>query len=235
MTPVRTVFAVLAVACLVAGARVRGTAPGQLRGTAPSLPVVWTLDNLSSVGGNPVTVVGTPRVVRTPVGPAVQFDGTGDGLFLDVNPIAGLERFTIEALIEPSADGPAEQRFLHLSEQGSEDRAMLEIRILPGAAWCLDTFLRHGPDSLTLLDRDRTRPAGAWHAVALVYDGAAMAHFVDGVRDAVGTVRFGPLGAGRTSIGVRQNKASWFRGRIAAVRVSAEALSPERLLRVPAR
>ena len=79
-----------------------------------------------------VSVVGSPRVVKTPFGRAVEFDGKGDGLFLDVNPIAGLQRFTVEALIEPAGDGPAEQRFLHLAEDGSENRAMLETRILPG-------------------------------------------------------------------------------------------------------
>jgi len=198
----------------------------------PARTASWTLDNLSTIGGHPVVVVGAPRLVRTPVGPAIEFDGKGDGLFLDVNPIAGLERFTIEAVVEPAGDGPAEQRFLHLSEAGSENRAMLETRILPGGVWCLDTFLRRDAGSLTLLDRGRTHRADEWHAVALVYDGATMAHFVDGVRDADGRVRFAPLAAGRTSIGVRQNKVSWFRGRIAHVRVTAEALAPERLLRV---
>jgi hypothetical protein len=220
MAPVRAVFLVSVVACL------------STAWSVPPVPVVWILDNLSSIGGRAVTVVGAPRVVETPVGPAIEFDGKGDGLFLDLNPIAGLERFTVEALIEPAADGPAEQRFLHLAEQGSDNRVMLETRILPGATWCLDTYLRHDPDSLTLIDRARTHRADAWYAVALVYDGAKMKHFVDSVLDAEGSVRFAPIGQGRTSIGVRQNKVSWFKGRMALVRVTPEALTPERLLRV---
>jgi hypothetical protein len=198
----------------------------------PAWFTTWKLDNLSSIEGHAVTVLGAPRVVQTRIGPAIEFDGVDDGLLLDVNPIAGMERFTIEAVVEPAADGPAEQRFVHLSEQGSENRAMLETRILPGAGWCLDTYLRHDPGSLTLIDRSRVHPAGVWHAVALVYDGVRMAHFVDGALDAEGQVRFAPIGAGRVSIGVRQNRVSWFKGRIALVRITAEALPPERLLRV---
>ena len=192
---------------------------GQLSGSPATFArseVVWHIDNLSSIGGHAVSVVGSPRVVKAPFGRAVEFDGKGDGLFLDVNPIAGLQRFTVEAFIEPAADGPAEQRFLHLAEDGSENRAMLETRILPGGTWCLDTFLRHDPASLTLIDRSKTHPASAWHAVALVYDGEKMSHFVDGIRDAEGAVAFAPIGPGRTSIGVRQNKVSWFKGKIGA-------------------
>jgi hypothetical protein len=96
--------------------------------------VVWVLDNLATVGGHRVRVVGSPRVVTSEVGRAVEFDGRGDGLFLDVNPLAGLERFTIEALFAPAPDGPEEQRFLHVQESGSENRAMMETRILPDGA-----------------------------------------------------------------------------------------------------
>jgi len=191
----------------------------------------WTLDNLSSIGGHPVTVVGTPRVVETEVGRAVAFNGSTDGLFLDVNPIAGQSRFTIEALFEPDSDGPAEQRFLHLQETSSSSRAMMETRILPDRTWCLDTYLRHDPSMLTLIDRQKTHAADRWHTVALVYDGATMAHFVDGVREAEGRLAFVPIGAGRTSIGVRQNLTYWFKGKIRLVRVSPEALPAEKLLK----
>lgn len=196
-------------------------------------PVVWYIDNLSNIGGHSVTVAGAPRIVETGVGKAVEFNGIADGLFLDVNPLAGLERFTIEVLFEPAADGPEEQRFLHIEEAGSGNRALLETRRLPGAAWCLDTFLRHGGSSLTLIDRRAVHPAARWHVAALTYDGTTMAHCVDGVREASGAVQLRPLGAGRTSIGVRQNRVSWFKGRIRMVRITPEALPSTRLLAVP--
>jgi hypothetical protein len=57
-----------------------------------------------------------------------------------------------------------------------------------------------------------------------------MIQYVDRVREAGGAVRFKPLGAGRTSIGVRQNRVSWFKGRIYLIRVAPGALTPGELL-----
>ena len=195
----------------------------------------WRLDSLTSIGGHPVTLVGAPTVVETPAGPAIAFNGRTDGIFLDVNPLAGLERFTVEVLFEPDADGPPEQRFLHFEEAGGGKRALIETRMLPEGRWCLDTFLKDGDAALTLIDRARTHPAGQWHVAALVYDGREMAHYVDGVRELGGTVAFRPLAAGRTSIGVRQNKVYWFKGRIARVRVTPGVLRPGELLEPPTR
>ncbi len=198
---------------------------------APATVVDWRLDSLSSIGGHPITVVGSPRLVGTASGRCIEFNGSTDGVFVESNPIAGRERFTVEAMLEPDPDGPAEQRFLHIAETGSENRLMMETRILPRASWSLDTFLRHGDASLTLLDRSNVHPAGRWHAAALVFDGKTMAHYVDGVRELSGEVAFKPLGPGRTSIGVRQNLVSWFKGRIRLVRFTPQALSPRALLR----
>lgn len=200
-----------------------------------SMRVEWVLDNLSSIGGHAVSLIGTPRVVDTPLGKAVEFNGVTDGLLVDINPLQGLKQFTVEALFEPAADGAAEQRFLHISETGSEKRVMMETRILPGPSWCLDTFLRDAAPGLTLIDRTATHLAASWHVASLVYDGKTMAHYVDGKREAEGPVDFGPLGAGRTSIGVRQNLVSWFKGRIRLVRISAVPLAPAQQLTIPAR
>jgi hypothetical protein len=206
---------------------------GQTAGMRRGGPVVWTLDNLTRIGGHAVTVVGAPRVVSTPVGPAVEFNGSTDGLMLDVNPIEGLAQFSVEALVEPAPDGPEEQRFLHVSETGLDRRLMMETRILPDHRWCLDTYLRMEAPGLTLIDRAKTHPAGRWHAASLTYDGKTMASYVDGVRELSGEVAFEPLRAGRISIGVRQNLVSWFKGRIGLVRVTPEALPASRLLAVP--
>lgn len=192
--------------------------------------VDWQLDNLRSIGGHAVTVLGKPRVVQTPMGPALEFDGSTDGILLDVNPLVGLQRFTVEVLFEPAPDGPPEQRFLHVEEEGGARRALLETRMLPGGHWALDTFLKDGDVGVTLLERTRQHAAGEWHTAALVYDGREMSHFVDGVRELAGRLAFGPMSMGRTSIGVRQNKVYWFKGRIARVRVTAGALGPDQFI-----
>ena len=196
--------------------------------------VIWTLDNLSRIGGHPVTLIGQPLVVKTGIGPAVQFNGRTDGLLLDRNPLAGLARFTIEVLFSPDADGPEEQRFLHLEEHATGNRALVELRMAAGR-WSLDSYLRSGDAQLTLLDRAQTHAAAVWHVSTLTFDGATMTHYVDGIRQGSGAVVFQPLKEGRTSIGVRQNQVSWFKGRIRTIRISPEALPAARFLPPPAR
>ena len=44
--------------------------------------VIWELDNLEEIGGHKVTVVGEPKVIDTPQGKAIEFDGVDDGIFL---------------------------------------------------------------------------------------------------------------------------------------------------------
>jgi beta-xylosidase/acetyl esterase/lipase len=214
----------LAVALVILGAALQAQ-PGS--GT-----IVWTLDRLDRIGGHASTITGSPLVVATDLGPAVEFDGVDDGLFLDANPLAGLSRFTIEVQFQPAPDGPEEQRFLHFQERDTENRALVELRLKNGT-WALDTYLRSGEAQLPLLDQNKRHPAARWHVAALVYDGETMSSFVDGVAEPSGRVRFAPLTAGRTSIGVRQNKVSWFKGRIRQIRISPRALEPAALLRAP--
>ena len=200
----------------------------------PPAPVEWRLDNLSNIGGVPATLIGAPAVVSTDIGPAVQFNGASDGLLLERNPLEGLSQFTIEVLLAPDTEGPAEQRFLHAQESEGENRALVELRLNAGR-WALDSYVRHGDTQLTLLDLSKTHRAGEWHVSATTFDGAMMRHFVDGVEQGSGAVAFRPLGRGRTSIGVRQNRVSWFKGRMHTVRITPSALPPSRFMTVPKR
>jgi hypothetical protein len=197
-------------------------------------PVVWTIDNVDRIGGHAVERIGSPRVVQTPIGAAVEFNGASDGLLVDNNPLQGLSRFTLEAIFEPAADGTLEQRFVHMQENGSENRALIELRLLPNKTWYLDTFLRYGEAQLALIDKNATHPAASWHVASLTYDGHTQTHYVDGVKELEGTVSITPLGAGKTSLGVRQNRISWFKGRIRTVRVTPDVLPPDQLLKKPA-
>jgi Concanavalin A-like lectin/glucanases superfamily len=207
------------------------------RACAQAPAVTWRLDNLDRIGGHPVRTVGAPRVVQTELGPAVEFNGKTDALLIDANPIAGVRAFTIELLFLPDAGGPEEQRFLHIEETGDTgSRALIELRMLPGgASWTLDTFLRNRETGLTLLDRSKRHPAAQWHTAALVYDGRVMQHYVNGERELSGEVEFPIHEGGRTSLGVRQTLVSWFKGRIHSLRISAAALPPAGLMRVPNR
>ena len=226
------VVAVIASAAMVPVVVMSGAVEGvaALQTTAARASVVWRLDRLDTIGGHPVKVAGAPRVVEANGERVVEFDGAHDGLVIGANPLAGLARFTIEVVFEPAIDGPEEQRFLHVEEPGTSNRALIELRMLPGAKWCLDTYLRYGETGLTLIDRARAHPAGQWHVAALTFDGKTMTHYVDRDRQGDGTVTFPPMKDGQTSIGVRQNMVSFFKGRIRLVRFTPEALAPDALL-----
>ena len=225
---VRAVWAGLATAAMVCVSAAGGTAREPQRSG-----VTWRFDNLQRVGGHALTVAGKPSAIDTEIGPAIKFDGTGDGLFLDVNPLEGLTRFTLEIVFNPAPDGGEEQRFLHVEEEASGNRVLIELRRHADTRWTLDTYLRSGEVGLTLLDHRRTHTAGSWYVAALTYDGKTMSHFVNGRRELSGATGFAPLGRGRTSIGVRQNRVSWFKGLIHSVRVTPHTLPPGRLLAVP--
>jgi hypothetical protein len=194
-----------------------------------SAPTVWTLRDVSRVAGLTTEVVGSPEVEGSGARSAVVFDGKGDGVFVPANPLEGWRAFTIEVRFRPDGTGGEEQRFLHI-EDGRKQRVLIETRVTPDTQWALDTFLfQDGDHKLTLLDRTRLHPTDRWYWVALVYDGARMSHYIDGVLELEGEVAFAPMTAGRTSIGVRQNLVSWFKGAIAEARFTPAALPASRL------
>lgn len=195
--------------------------------------VTWKIDNLKKIGNQPATMIGNPQVIKAPGGTAVQFDGAHDGLLLDINPVAGAQSFTIEAIFRPDAGGTEEQRWMHIQEATGDDRIMLETR-LHGREWFLDTFIKNGEsadNSRTLYDESFKHPVGPWYHVALVYDGSVMRNYVDGKAELSGPLNVAPLDAGRTSIGVRQNRVFWFKGAIRKARFTPRALSPQEFMK----
>lgn len=192
--------------------------------------VVWQIDNLKEIGGHAVRVVGDPRVIAVDGGKAVEFDGEDDGLFLDVHPLAGAKQFTAEVIFRPDADGPAEQRFFHLQENGSEDRVLFETRIR-GEEWFLDTFIQSGGNGYTLFAEEFKHPVGKWYHAAIVVDGREMRHYVNGKQELATKAAFQPPQAGQTSLGVRINKVFWFKGAIRTARFTRRVLEPKEFLK----
>ena len=191
---------------------------------------VWMLRDAARVGGLATEVVGNPKESGTGVDTALVFDGTGDGVFVPTVPIAGWQAFTIQVRFKPDGSGSEEQRFLHLEDE-MKHRVLMETRVRD-RQWSLDTFLfQDAARKLTLLDRTKLHPTDQWCWVALVYDGTKMSHYVNGELELAGEVAFPPMTVGRTSIGVRQNRVSWFRGAIAEIRFTRAALPAARLAR----
>jgi hypothetical protein len=60
-----------------------------------------------------------------------------------------------------------------------------------------------------------------------------MTQFVNGQAELEGGVAFPPMKPGRTALGVRLNRVSWFKGAIREVRIYPTALDAAALQRVP--
>jgi len=193
--------------------------------------ITWELNSLSDVGGHPTQVLGTPRVIQKLEERGVQFDGQRDGLIVDVNPLAETEQFSLEVVFRPDAGGSKEQRFVHIQEKGSENRILIETRLTEDKHWFLDTFIRSGETDQTLYAEQFLHPTGEWFHAALVFDGRQMKHYVNGTQEMAANIRYQPLKAGQTSLGVRLNRVFWFKGTIRKVRFTNDALDPSSFLK----
>lgn len=195
-------------------------------------PATWIFDNLERIGGHPVTVSGSPTVIDTPHGKAIQFDGRSDALFFDVHPLAGAGPFTWEVIFRPDADGPPAQRFFHMQQEGAPTRLLFETRMI-GGKWCLDSFAASATASRALMDTSLLHPAGRWYHVAAVYDGREFRNYVNGRLQGSALVALAPQGAGRTSVGVRINRVDYFKGAIRLSRMTRRALPVAEFLPLP--
>jgi hypothetical protein len=192
--------------------------------------VEWELGRLNDSPINGKTISGKPEKVSCPYGKAMQFDGLGDGIFLDENPLENLAQFTIEVVIYPDPKGEFEQRFLHMGEVNG-DRVLLELRLTKEDQWYLDAYIKAAGAFQTLIDSSLAHPAGAWYRVAFVVDNGKTATYVNGKHELDGKIIFSPFKSGKTSIGVRLNKKSWFKGAIYKVRITPRCLAPSEFIK----
>jgi len=198
----------------------------------------WTFDRLDRINGHVVSLLGQPRIVDTPLGKAVQFDGEDDAMYVANHPLAGAAEFTWEAIFRPDG-GAVEQRWFHLSEQDSktgadtDNRMLFEIRV-KGEQWYLDSFVNSAGVGKALMNRQALHPLGKWYHVASVYDGRVFRNYVNGVQEGSAEVRFAPQGAGHSSVGVRINKVNYFKGAVRLAKFSRRALDPKDFLKAPA-
>ena len=189
---------------------------------------LWTFDRLDGIGGHETTVVGDPRVIDTPIGKAIAFDGVHDALVVGVHPLAGASTFTWETIFRPDGGEPA-QRWFHLQQTGSDDRMLFELRIV-GGQWYFDSYVHSGAAEKALINPERLHALGEWHHVAAVYDGREFRNYVNGVQEGAAQIHLDPQGPGRSSIGVRINLVNYFKGAIRAARFTRRALAPAEFL-----
>jgi tetratricopeptide (TPR) repeat protein len=208
-----------------------------LQRTAASHTELWTFDRLDKLGNHPTKVLGSPRVIDSTEGKAVEFDGVDDALFVPVHPLAGAETFTWEVIFRPYKGGKAEQRFFHLQSVDPVTKADIPTRLLletrlTSEHWYLDSFAHSGAASRALIDRTKLHPLDHWYHVAMVYDGKELRHYVNGQLQGLADVQLRPQPEGRASAGVRINLIDYFKGAIRLARFSRRALTPDEFLKL---
>ena len=215
----------------------------------PVPDVTWQFDRLDNIGGNRAHVDGQPKIITTAAGKAVLFDGVHDGLFIDKHPLAGFSQFTFEALVRPDGGDPA-QRWFHLAETDPKtgldatvdannptadknSRFTFELRV-DGDRCYFESFT-HGPGyQSALIDKTKTHPLGQWHVVTQTYDGQTHRSFVNGVLEKEAPIAYVPQGPGHSSVGVRINHVSYFKGAVMRAHFAPRALAPSEFMMVPA-
>jgi hypothetical protein len=181
-------------------------------------------------GTEGLSFIGNPKVVKSPYGNALLFNGENDAIFISDNPLKNLTSFTIEVLIRPDLNGPEEQRFLHFGEIDS-DRLLIETRSTKEGNWYLDTFFMIAGIKKVLIDPKLIHPIGPWYHIALTIDDKGqMTNYVNSKKELDEHSDFSTLKSGEMSIGVRRNKISWYKGAIYKIKVSPGVLDKKEFM-----
>jgi hypothetical protein len=184
----------------------------------------WVLSELISAKTEGIHITGNPQVIDCKYGKALVFNGSTDGIFIDRMPLKGLKNFTIEVILRPESNGNFEQRFFHCGEI-SGNRVLLELRSTK-TDWYFDAFINSGDQKKTLIEPTFTHPLDQWYHVAFVVSNGKQRTYINGMKELESQIKTVPLQRGKTSIGVRQNEQSWFKGAIYKIRISPETLDP---------
>lgn len=194
---------------------------------AENSEVIWIITDLLADKDN-VLVVGNPEVIDSPFGKAVYFDGKEDGIFLTEMPLKNLSEFSIEMLIRFDAGGNQEQRYFHTGSM-MQDRVLMEMRSNENT-WYLDGMVETRGKWVVLMSPELLHPFGQWYHIAFTVKNGRQTTFVNGCKELEGEIEFSPILEGATSIGVRQNKISWFKGAIYSIRITDRVLDPNEFM-----
>lgn len=189
--------------------------------------ILWNMSDFLNTEAS-VRLAGNPKLIEYKKDKALVFNGLNDGIFLNEMPLANLNEFTIEVLFYPESGGNFEQRFFHTGEIRG-DRVLLEIRTT-ATDWYFDAFVQSGNQKMTLIESKLLHPLDQWYYVAYVVDHGKLCTYINGEKELEGAITFSPIQTGKTSIGVRLNEQSWFKGAISQIRISPKALKAKDFL-----
>lgn len=201
---------------------------------------IWEIDNLEQIGGHDVTVIGNPEVVETEIGRAVEFDGEGDMLLVDYNPIGEAEAYTVEVVFKQNATYPENTapRFIHIQDPDDKEqkRLMIELRLNDRNECYLDGYMQTDSMSLVLIDERLVHPTGQWLHAAVTYKDGVMTTYMNGKRELSGHITYADTlinPSGKVAIGGRMNHVSWFNGYIKTLKITHESLDPGNFFTLP--
>lgn len=190
----------------------------------------WNVNSLIGIGGATVEALGNPQVVNTAQGTVVRFDGDGDRLLVDSNPLGDATEFTIEIIFNPADAYPnnVEPRFFHIESPDNPNRRVtIELRLNDKKQWYLDAYIKSEQSQFTLIDPTKVHPIGKWAHAAITYKNREFTSYVNGKKELVGEVDYLAIADNaKTSIGARMNLVHWFNGDVAKVKISKRVLTP---------
>lgn len=201
---------------------------GQNLQSLPIKKTEWLIADFLKNKSSEIEILGNPKIVTSPYGDAVVFNGIDDAFFLKQTPLKGLESFTVEMIFKPEVNAPFEQRVLHIGEI-TGDRMLLEIRAVEDN-WYFDGFAASKGVKLALAKEDLLHPLEKWYHVTFVVTPTSLTTFVNGKQELHEMYTFKPIELGQTSIGMRMNKVTWFKGAIYKIKISPTALKPNQFL-----
>lgn len=191
----------------------------------------WELNSIAEINGHGVEVTGNPELVETEVGTVMEFDGDGDRILVDSNPIGDSEEFTVEVIFKPDAgiNKTNEPRFIHIMDPNDADekRLLIELRVNNNNEMYLDGFMKTDSDNLALIDETKTHPTNEWMHAAVTYKDNTFSTYINGELELTGTVSYTTSIinlTGKTSIGGRMNERNWFKGQIKSLKITDKAL-----------
>lgn len=197
---------------------------------------LWNVNSLHVINGKSAHMQGNPAVVDGSLGKVVRFDGDGDRLLVDANPLGDATEFTIEIIFKPADAYPnnLEPRFFHIeSADNPSRRVTIELRLNDKRQWYLDAYIKSEQSQFTLIDSSKVHPIGEWSHAAVTYQNREFISYVNGQKELTGQVDYLPIAAdAKTSIGARMNQVHWYKGEVAKVRISKKVLKPEEFLTV---
>lgn len=180
--------------------------------------IEWTISGFLYKEFQDVQISGNPKIVNSPYGKAVYFNGVDDAFFLNEMPLKDMEEFTVEMIFNPEVNSPFEQRVVHMGEI-SGNRMLLEIRVVDNS-WYFDGFVASGENKLALINEKLIHPLGQWYHVALVVTENSLSTYVNGELELTESFSFNSIQTGQSSVGVRLNQRSWFKGSIYKIKVT---------------